>query len=714
MASQLLVAVFVKHIFALDTTQMKKLFLIVLSIIPFLSIQAQHNKCGFDRQLEHLLSEDPSLIQDILELQDRAEEITDQRLTGNVERGGGPRIIPTVFHVIHQGGNENISYEQIEDQIRILNEDYRRLNADAANTRAEFLAVAADASVEFRLAKLDPQGNCTDGVVRLESPLTFNASDESGVKGLSYWPSNRYLNVWVVATIDNEGQAGTVLGYAQFPGFGSAQTDGVVVRANYVGDIGTASGNGNAGRVLTHEAGHWLGLFHTFQGGCNGGFPFGEGVDDTPPTAEANFGCPLSRNSCSNDNPDLLDMVENYMDYSNGSCQNIFTLGQKDKMDAVLDGSRSQIHSESNLSFTGVDNLNEVPCQPYAHFYADETIVCAGNDIEFTDDSYNGEVTTYDWQFPNATPNSSSNPNPTVSYSTPGLYSVTLNVSNAIGNDSYTRTDYVRVLPSTAQTTSWIGFEGFEETVEDYLIFSDNVGNTWEESSASFTGNTGIMINNYSGNPMDSEDEFMLPSVDLTQMNDPKIYFRLSYKQRTGQNDNLRVYVSRNCGETWSMRYNSSGSNLATVTGTTGSSFTPSSSSDWELIEVNLNQFANDDHVMVKFRNKSDEGNNIYIDDIQISGPLGIADNSSGLDFVISPNPTADQAQASLHLLNSGPCNISLLGVTGKLISSMHQGDLFAGDHTFNIGSELITNAGVYLIQVEHKDGRSVRKLVVH
>ncbi|MDP6909771.1 MAG: zinc metalloprotease, partial [Flavobacteriales bacterium] len=383
---------------------MKNLLPLILVIIPFLSIQAQNNKCGFDKHMDRLLSDDPSLVQDIIELQNKAEEKTRQRLSGDAARGGGPRIIPTVFHVIHQGGNENINYEQIEDQMRILNEDYRRLNADAADTRAEFLAVAADPNVEFRLAKLDPQGNCTDGVVRIFSPLTFNASDENGVKGLSYWNSSRYFNVWVVATIDSDGGQGITLGYAQFPGFGSAQTDGVVIRANYVGSIETAQSNGNVGRVLTHEAGHWLGLFHTFQGGCNGVFPFGEGVDDTPPTVEANFGCPLALNSCSNDNPDLPDMVENYMDYSNGSCQNIFTLGQKDRMDAVLGAARSQIHSGSNLSFTGVDNLNEVPCQPYAHFYADETIVCAGNDIEFTDDSYNGEVTTYDWQFPGATP----------------------------------------------------------------------------------------------------------------------------------------------------------------------------------------------------------------------------------------------------------------------------------------------------------------------
>ncbi len=593
--------------------------------------------------------------------------------------------------------------------MRILNEDYRRLNADAANTRAEFLGVAADCNVEFRLAKLDPQGNCTDGVVRVWSNLTYNATD--AVKATSYWNSDRYFNVWVVATIDNDGEPGIVLGYAQFPGLGSSQTDGVVVRADYIGSIGTAQSNGDVGRVLTHEAGHWLGLFHTFQGGCNGGW-FGENVDDTPPTEEANFGCPLTLNSCNNDNPDLMDQVENYMDYSNGSCQNMFTDGQKDVMDGVLGSTRSQLHSAGNLSTTGVDDPNEIPCQPYALFHAEETLVCAGQNIQFTDGSYNGEVTTYDWQFPGATPSSSSDADPTVSYNAPGLYSVTLNVENTLGNDSYTRTDYVRVIPGSAEIPGWFSFEGFEETEEDYLVLSDELGNTWQETATAFSGNFGIRINNFSGNPLDSEDEFLLPSVDLTQMNDPKIYFRLSYRQRTGQSDNLRIYASRNCGETWSLKYNKTGASLATVSGTTGSPFTPSSTSDWEQVEVNMSNFASDEHVLVKFRNTSGEGNNVYIDDIQISGPLGIAESPVAFDFNLSPNPAEGHSILSVKVQSPGQYNIMLTDVTGKSVGNIYRGTLNTGENTFAIGSDRL-NPGVYLVRVDHAGRTVIRKLIV-
>ncbi|MCF8461892.1 MAG: T9SS type A sorting domain-containing protein [Flavobacteriales bacterium] len=683
----------------------------VLAVSIFTS-QAQNARCGFDQHLEKMLAKDPSGMQIISNLNEQAAEMKRQRLNGEEERAGGPRIIPTVFHVIHQGGSENISYEQIEDQIRILNEDYSRQNADAVNTRAEFLGVAANANVEFRLAKLDPQGNCTDGVVRMWSPKTYNASDDNGVKGVSYWNSTKYFNVWVVATISSDGQPGTVLGYAQFPGFGNAATDGVVVRADYIGSIGTSANNNSNGRTLTHEAGHWLGLFHTFQGGCAGGF-FDDACADTPPQAEATpSNCPFNANTCSNDSPDLPDQVENYMDYSNGACENMFTLDQKSRFDGVLSGSRSVIHSGSNLTATGV-LLGETPCAPVADFYAAKRIVCAGQNITFTDNTFNGQPSSYDWVLTGASPNASSNANPTVVYNTPGVYSITLNVSNTEGSDSHTQTDYITVIPGTAVTTGWIGFEGFEETNEDYLILSDGLGNTWQETSSAFTGSSAIVLNNFSGNPLASEDEFQLPSVDLTQMNNPRLYFRLSYKERSGKSDQLRVYVSRDCGENWSMRYTKSGSAMATVSGTQASSFIPSGASDWTQVDVNLSTFANDEHVLIKFRGTSGEGNNIYIDDIQISGPLGIEDDNAGFAFTVSPNPVVDQATISLEVTTSDNYRITLMDVTGKQISILQNGRLSTGKHGFIISREMLTSAGVYLLQVDNGQGRSVKKLVV-
>ncbi|MCF8277104.1 MAG: T9SS type A sorting domain-containing protein [Flavobacteriales bacterium] len=682
---------------------------VLLSIV---STQAQNAHCGFDAQFEKMLEQDPAGLQRILEFQDQATDIARQNAEYEGERGG-PRIIPTVFHVIHQGGNENISYEQIEDQMRILNEDYSRLNADAVNTRPEFQGVAANPNVEFRLAKLDPQGNCTDGVVRVWSSLTYNASDDNGVKGVSYWPSTKYFNVWVVASIAGDGTSGGItLGYAQFPGFGSANTDGVVVRGDFIGSIGTAANNTNVGRTLTHEAGHWLGLFHTFQGGCAGGF-FDDGCDDTPPTAEANYGCPLTRNSCTNDSPDIIDQVENYMDYSNGTCQNMFSLDQKARMDGVLSGTRAQLISSNNLNSTGV-LLSETPCAPKADFFALQRLTCTDEPIVLSDASFNGTVDTYSWSMPGGTPSTSSSANPSVSFASPGVYSITLTVSNAEGTDSHTQTDYVTVIPGSAQITSYFSFEGFEEDQEDYLVFSDGVGSTWQETNTAFTDNKSIYLNNYSTNPSGSTDEFQLPSVDMTQMNDPDLYFRLAYKQRSGgESDNLRVYVSKDCGQNWALRYNKSGASLSTVSGTQSSAYTPSSSADWELVNVNLGSYANEENLLVKFRGVSEKGNNIYIDDIQISGPLGVNDQQADFEFTVSPNPLVDNAQINLEVANSGNYGITLMDVAGKIVATIHQGTLLSGAHRFTLDRSMVQSAGIYLLQIQGTAGRTVKKLVV-
>jgi len=664
--------------------------------------------CGFEKGLERALDIDPTIAQKYEQIHRDAAEIRAKRLAGEDVRGGGPVIIPVVFHVIHMGGPENISKAQIEDQIRILNEDFSRTNADTANTRDIFKPVAANPNVEFRLAKLDPQGNCTEGITRTISSLTNNADD--AVKAVSYWPSNKYYNVWVVNTIDNDGDPGTILGYAQFPGFGGAATDGVVVRADRVGSIGFAI-QGDAGRTLTHETGHWLGLYHTFQGGCSGGF-FGEGIADTPPVAAANYSCGFNLNSCSNDNPDLPDQIENYMDYASGSCMNMFTLGQKDVMDGVLSGSRSNIRSANNLAATGVDNPNQPVCAPIAMFNANKTIVCTGVPITFSDNSYNGVVGTYAWQFPGGSPTTSAAANPIVTYTEPGVYSATLSASNAQGQSTHVKTEYIRVLPSAAEVNTFMLYEGFEEEEEAYFVLND-VGNAWTETTTAHTGNKSITINNFSGNPAGSIDEFILPSIDMRNVNSPRLYFKVAYRTRTGLSDQLRIFVSTDCGNSWSLRYNKAGSNLASVSGNQGSPFTPSGLEEWKSEDISLANYSNAEHLLVKFQNRSDAGNNIFIDDIQISGPLGVTAGLGLFGMQLIPNPVRDEASLLINMPASESVLITVEDMAGRLVSTIHQGKLNSGEHRFPLNAAALGNPGIYLVSFRSAQGVKVEKLVV-
>ncbi len=229
--------------------------------------------------------------------------------------------IPVVFHVVYRTETENISAAQIQTQLDVLNEDFRRLNTDADGTWSQ----AADTEIEFCLATVDPNGNATNGITRTSTTVNgFGTNDAvkfASSGGKDAWPSSDYLNFWVC----NIG--GGILGYAQFPG-GNASTDGVVNGYQYTGTIGTATAPFDLGRTGTHEVGHWLNLRHIWgDGGCN----VDDFVADTPTSDAPNYGCAAGHTSCS-----TTDMVQNYMDYSDDGCMNLFTSGQKSRMQALF------------------------------------------------------------------------------------------------------------------------------------------------------------------------------------------------------------------------------------------------------------------------------------------------------------------------------------------------------------------------------------------
>lgn len=249
----------------------------------------------------------------------------------SAQKSGNKRIIPVVFHVIHECGPENISRAQILDQIRVMNQDFSLTNPNFTQTPSAFVPLAADCQIEFRLATKDDLGNCTDGIVRVYSPKTNDASNDNGVKSVSHWNSYKYLNVWVVKTIGAlEGTNGVILGYAQFPMGGLLSTDGVVLRHDCTGSIGTAALNGRLGRTITHEVGHWLGLRHIWGDADCGS----DGVDTTPIAFGPNYGIcwndyPYNVTSCGRDPLDTSgEMFNNYMDYTDDQCMNMFTKGR--------------------------------------------------------------------------------------------------------------------------------------------------------------------------------------------------------------------------------------------------------------------------------------------------------------------------------------------------------------------------------------------------
>lgn len=282
--------------------------------------------------------------------------------------------IKVVFHVVHKTDEENISDQRLQDQIAVLNENYRRKNADTTKTRAIFKPVAADAKIEFKLDRimrvkttalfkpnLLSQTNQIPNQVKLTAEGGSNAIDP-----------DRYLNIWIcrIEPMELLGlKLGAVLGFA-YPPAGlnhwpqganapAKNLDGVVVDYRTVGKNGLTyeypgleAPLSMQGRTLVHEVGHYLGLRHIWgdnsllgiSPNCEGE----DGVTDTPKASnQSQFNCDLTKNSCPDSPSDVPDMVENFMDYSLESCQNLFTFGQVGIMRSVLEGPRKLLINDA-------------------------------------------------------------------------------------------------------------------------------------------------------------------------------------------------------------------------------------------------------------------------------------------------------------------------------------------------------------------------------
>ncbi|MFV2062970.1 MAG: zinc metalloprotease [Chloroflexota bacterium] len=290
--------------------------------------------CGTEHVHLRLLLDDPEYARRRASIENhawRASRILAEPRTGCTR-------IPVVVHVVHRTNAENIDRSQVDSQIAVLNDDFRRRNGDIGTVPAAFQGAVADSRVEFELATTAPDGSPTDGITRTRTTVNGFTSDDAvkstATGGADPWPSDQYLNLWVCR------MAGGLLGYAQFPG-GPAATDGIVVTLTGFGTSGTAAAPFDRGRTAVHEVGHWLNLRHIWgddAGGCGGS----DLVVDTPNQAGPNTGVPAFPTvSCAN-GPNG-DMFMNYMDYVDDAAMVMFSDDQVTRMQAALDGPRSAI-----------------------------------------------------------------------------------------------------------------------------------------------------------------------------------------------------------------------------------------------------------------------------------------------------------------------------------------------------------------------------------
>jgi len=532
--------------------------------------------------------------------------------------------IPVVVHVVHRtvdniGANTNISIAQIEDQLRILNEDYSKTNPEFPNPpRNTFINYAGNPELKFCLASIDPSGNQTTGITRTPTSKTSwdvdsesNDMKQASLGGIDNWDPLRYLNIWV-CNLSNSSGGGQTLGYAYLPGLQGSNSqswkDGLVVDYMFFGTTGSVSSSSN-GRTTTHEIGHYLGLNHTFceSTGCcdndlNSQYSWGD-VDDTPATEDIYFGSVNSNttNNTCNDlsysnvfSTNVLDMDENYMSYATDTW--MFSQGQVDVMLGTLNASTFQ-GGRANLKNSTV------------------TVNCGG-------------IMSGSW-------NCDSQGNCNDPGTGNGIYS------------SYN--DCLVACGCTGNNPPII--EGFQNGTlsNDWSIENPDVSQTWEiNSNYGYNSTSSISIENsiYSANG--EYDDLNSPIMNFSNSSNINLSFDYAYSLWTDPSltqswsDTLIVLISSDCGLNWQKIWEKAGANLSTTSPVfNGFEWFPSSNNDWKSENINLSNYSNLDGVIIKFRNVNQYENNLFIDNINITSDASTNIDENNKNIIeVYPNPS--------------------------------------------------------------------------
>ena len=306
---------------------------LTIALLPlFLSFtviaQTPRRACATTELMQEQIRQNPELTDKIDEIEQQTQRFIAQP---QLKTRSGVISIPVVVHIVYRNANsiENISDEQILSQLDVLNKDYRNLNNDRSSTPSVFQPLVSDTELEFKLAKRTPDGKATIGIVRYPSSRLTPWGKNDEVKmadkgGVTPWDATKYLNIYVCAI------GSGVLGYSTMPGT-TTQYDGVVIDYRYFGTKGTVVSPFDKGRTATHEIGHWLNLRHIWGDKTCGD----DSVADTPIQEGPNYGCvSYPHKSCGNQSSG--DMFVNFMDYTDDACMNMFTKGQKARMQAIF------------------------------------------------------------------------------------------------------------------------------------------------------------------------------------------------------------------------------------------------------------------------------------------------------------------------------------------------------------------------------------------
>jgi PKD repeat protein len=673
--------------------------------------QVNQRWCGSVEAMEAHFKKHPELRQQFEQLE---MTLNHAQNTGNpvMRTAAVDYTIPVVFHVLHQNGIENISDAQIQDQVAIFNRDFNLQNTDTSLVIAPMKSAIGNAHITFVLAKLDPNGNCTSGIDRFFDAKTN--SWEGDYFDYQYtWDPTMYLNIYVVKGIES-GAAG----YAYYPGsLGTGSPmDAILILQDYVGSVGTSSALKS--RALTHEVGHWLRLQHVWGNSNNPGVACGDDqVNDTPVT-KGFTSCSSLINSqiCT---PGVSENYQNYMDYA--YCSVMFTNDQVIRMTGAITSTvsgRNNLSSVSNLMATGI--TPPAQCAPSALFKSDKQIICMGQTISYTDQSNIASPTSWAWNFEGGTPNTSSVQNPTITYNSPGTYSVQLISSNLVGNSTpEVKVGYVIVLPAPTSTAIYESFETGTLPNSIWMVRNSSASNTnWQQTTnAAASGNHSAFISQTI--TAVSTVDLYSPAYDLTSMPNVALTFKWAGAERDTTThasfDSFSVFFSTDCGVSWIPRFNKQlkVGNIG-LSGIVNGNFYPTPSQFRQEV-INLGSLASSTNAVfrIRFTSESGESNNFYIDDINLSTITSLKETTGSLlNFELFPNPATENVTVALDLPEDKKIEITLVDILGRTVSYIDPQTLTNGNHEINIAVSDLAK-GVYFVQINMDHISSTKKIII-
>lgn len=634
---------------------------------------------------------------------------------------GGPYQVPVVVHVIHNdeliGTGSNISEAQILSQIDVLNKDFKRLNDDANNTPAQFLPNAGSFDIEFVMARRDPSGLPTNGINRVKGTrATWTMSNDAEFKGLSYWPSEDYLNIWVIDF------SGSFIGYAQFPvstmqGLEDYQnsiaaTDGIAIDYKAFGTIDAGpfdlDSRYNRGRTTTHEVGHFFGLRHIWgDNDCGTDY-----VTDTPQQKNSTTTCPSHPQStvCGTS---IVKMFQNFLDYTDDACMNIFTQGQVSRMETIIDDANvprrnSLLNSPGllnpncsviDVAILSVESPGPVTCDENAIFKIKiKNRSCSDVNsvkVEYTVNQGNLQTNTITLS-PSLSINGSTNLTiPAVNFQE-GLNTITLTITqvNTVSDDDPSNNTLASTIVVDKTQDKIPLRENFNTLV--WPIVSPQMGINWQLTSTNFGLSASVQA--FNAGTVGTEAWLVTPTLDFSGVSQASVFFDLSYGYNETDFDRLKVFASGDCGVTYNpLNFDKAGPDLANIV--TTSSWLPTTSDKWHPKKyINLNDLAGLTNVRLAFVFTNASGNNIYLDNIEFFTSDNPEPVTIGNDLFSVYWKNETEASLTFNLPERMPVRIQVIDIMGRMYFDTLAPDIL--NQTFPVDLE-VASSGIYILRVQ-------------